>query len=235
MKRVLLGSVAATALFATSAFAADLPVRHVAPAPLPVVAPTTWSGCYVGGNLGGAFGSASISGVAGTASRERSGFAGGVQIGCDYQFTSGWVVGFRNMFDGTSNNRSGTLATGPLAGDVVNFNNQWFDLLTARVGYSWTPAWLVYFQGGGAWAHTSANITAAGVQIGQTSATRSGWTVGGGVEWMFAPHWSAFLEGNTWTSGRRPGRRSRRVLVVCVQHRGVASAPRRRPAMSLSV
>ena len=41
-----------------------------------------------------------------------------------------WVVGFRDMFDGTSNNRSGTLSTGPLAGDVVNFNNQWFDTLT---------------------------------------------------------------------------------------------------------
>jgi outer membrane immunogenic protein len=196
MKRVLLGSVAAVALFSTSTFAADLPVRHVAPAPVPYVAPMTWSGCYLGGNLGGAFGSASISGAAGTVSADGSGFAGGGQVGCDYEFTSGWVVGFRNMFDGTSNSRSRTLVNGPLAGDVVNFNNQWFDLLTARLGYSWTPAWLVYFQGGGAWAHTSANITAAGGQIGQTSETRSGWTVGGGVEWMFAPHWSAFLEGN---------------------------------------
>src|SRR3974390_3869523 len=97
MKRVLLGSVAATALFATSAFAADLPVRHVAPAPLPVVAPTTWSGCYVGGNLGGAFGDASLSGAAGTVSKNGSGFAGGGQIGCDYQFGGGWVIGFPGM------------------------------------------------------------------------------------------------------------------------------------------
>ena len=205
MKRVLLSSVAAVALFSTSTFAADLPVRHVAPAPVPVVAPMTWSGCYVGGNLGGAFGSASISGAAGTVSADGFGFAGGGQVGCDYEFTSGWVVGFRNMFDGTSNSRSATLATGPLVNDVVNFNNQWFDLLTGRLGYSWTPAWLVYFQGGGAWAHTSANITAAGVQIGQTSATRSGWTVGGGVEWMFAPHWSAFLEGNYMDFGSTSG------------------------------
>src|SRR3974390_3524014 len=95
MKRVLLGSAAATALIAASAFAADLPVRHVAPAPLPVVAPPTWSGCYVGGNIGGAFGSASISGVAGTVSADGSGFAGGGQVGCDYEFTSGWAIGFR--------------------------------------------------------------------------------------------------------------------------------------------
>ena len=37
--------------------------------------------------------------------RNGSGFAGGGQIGCDYQFAGGWVIGFRNMFDGTSNNR----------------------------------------------------------------------------------------------------------------------------------
>src|SRR3974390_3863231 len=143
--------------------------------------------------------------AAGTVSADGSGFAGGGQVGCDYEFTSGWVVGFRNMFDGTSNSRSATLATGPLVNDVVNFNNQWFDLLTGRLGYSWVPAWLVYFQGGGAWAHTSANITAAGGPIGQTSETRSGWTVGGGVEWMFAPHWSAFIEGNYMSQGSNSG------------------------------
>src|SRR3974377_1348471 len=94
MKRVLLGSVAAVTLFATSAFAADLPVRYVAPAPVPIIAPMTWSGCYVGGNLGGAFGSASISGAAGTVSADGSGFAGGGQVGCDYELQRGGVVAF---------------------------------------------------------------------------------------------------------------------------------------------
>ena len=213
MKRVLLSlsSVAAAALFATSAFAADLPVRQVAPAPVPYVAPTTWSGCYVGGNLGGAFGDASLSGPAGTVSTNGSGFAGGGQIGCDYQFGGGWVIGFRDMFDWTSNSHSGTFAAGsfgaPLAGTqaVANFNNQWFDTLTARIGYAVQPAWLLYFQGGAAWGHTSANVTYAGVQYGQTSQTRTGWTLGGGAEWMFAPHWSAFLEGNYMDFGSTSG------------------------------
>jgi hypothetical protein len=40
---------------------------------------------------------------------------------------TGWVIGFRDMFDGTSNHRSRTIVTGPLGGSVVNFNNQWFD------------------------------------------------------------------------------------------------------------
>jgi outer membrane immunogenic protein len=143
--------------------------------------------------------------VAGTVSSNGDGFAGGGQIGCDYQFTGGFVVGIRNMFDGTSNKRSGTIGVGPATGAVVNFNNQWFDTLTGRIGYSFQPAWLLYLQGGGAWAHTSTNVTFAGVQIGQTSHTGTGWTIGGGAEWMFAPHWSVFLEGNYMDFGSRSG------------------------------
>ena len=204
MRILSLSSVVTGTLLAASltAVAADLPVR----APLLPVAPvTSWTGCYIGGNIGGAFGHASISGVSGSISRDGSGFAGGGQIGCDYQFSGGWVIGLRDMFDGTSNKRSGTFATGPLAGSAVNFNNQWFDTLTGRLGYSFAPTTLVYFQGGGAWAHTSTNVIANGVQTGQTSATRSGWTIGGGVEWMFAPHWSWFLEGNYMDFGSKSG------------------------------
>jgi len=201
--RKTITTLAAFAALSTAAMAADLPVRApAAVAPLPV---TTWTGCYIGGNIGGAFGHASISGVAGTASNNGSGFAGGGQIGGDYQFHGGWVIGIRDMFDATSNKKSRTFASGPLAGNVVNFNNQWFDTLTGRLGYAFAPTSLVYFQGGGAWAHTSTNITAGGVQIGQTSATRSGWTVGGGVEWMFVPHWSWFLEGNYMDFGSKSG------------------------------
>ena len=164
MRILSLSSVATGALLAASltAVAADLPVRAPAayvPAPI-----TTWTGCYIGGNIGGAFGDASISGVAGSISGNGSGFAGGGQIGCDYQFSGGWVLGLRNLIDATSNKRSRTLVNGPLAGNVVNFNNQWFDTLTGRLGYAFAPTTLVYFQGGGAWAHTSTNVTAGGVQ-----------------------------------------------------------------------
>jgi outer membrane immunogenic protein len=194
-KQSLMLLAAVMGLAASQASAADLPRKapaYIPPAPPPV----TWTGCYIGANIGGAFGNASVNFPGGEVSSNGSGFAGGGQIGCDYQFSGGWVVGFRNMFDGTSNSRSRAIATGPLAGSVVNFNNQWFDTLTGRIGYSFAPTWLLYGQGGGAWAHASTNATIAGLQVGQTSNTRSGWTAGGGVEWMFAPHWSAFLEGN---------------------------------------
>ena len=44
------------------------------------------------------------------------GFAGGGQIGCDYQFAGGWVIGFRNMFDGTTNSRDR---------DIHSHNRNW--------------------------------------------------------------------------------------------------------------
>ncbi|MGB6314427.1 MAG: hypothetical protein WBG13_17975, partial [Pseudolabrys sp.] len=47
---------------------------------------------------------------------ERFRLRDGGQIGCDYQFTGGWVVDIRNMYDWSSNKRSGTIGVGPLGG-----------------------------------------------------------------------------------------------------------------------
>ncbi len=203
-KAFLLATVALAATASTGVMAADLGVRRAVPAPMavPVAPPVTWTGCYIGANIGGAFGHISIDTPFRSGSADNSGFAGGGQVGCDYQFNGGWVVGIRNMFDGTTNHHSRTLSAGPFAGGVVDFDNRWFDTLTGRLGYSWLPNWLLYAQGGAAWAHTESTISsAAGVQLRDNSSTRTGWTVGGGVEWMFLPHWSAFLEGNDMDFG----------------------------------
>ena len=59
------------------------------------------------------------------------------------------------------------------------------------------PSVLLYAQGGAAWTNT--NVTffdSTGVQVGQFSNDRTGWTVGAGAEWLFAPHWSVFGEYN---------------------------------------
>jgi hypothetical protein len=41
------------------------------------------------------------------------------------------------------------------------------------------------------------------VQVGELTNDRTGWTVGGGAEWMFAPHWSVFAEYNFMGFGTR--------------------------------
>lgn len=204
MRYVLGSAIAIAVLGSASAMAADMQ-RPAYKAPMLAPAPvTTWTGCYVGGNAGGAFGRGSVSAPGGELSDDGSGFAAGGQIGCDYQFAGGFVIGIRDMLDYTSNKRSGTIGTGTLAGTVVNFNNQWFDTLTGRIGYAFQPAWLAYFQGGAAWAHTSTDFSGPAI-AGQVSNSRTGWTIGGGIEWMFAPHWSAFLEGNYMDFGTISG------------------------------
>jgi len=204
MRKTGLMLIAAAVIHLTasqSARSADIvPRGYPAPAPALVYAPPIrWTGCYVGGNIGGAWSSVDLSGVSGVdVSATNSGFAGGGQIGCDYQWGSEarWVVGFRNLLDATSLSSSTTFSTVPFTGDI-NSRTRWFDTLTARGGYLVTPQVLLYAQGGAAWTNTDITfLTGSGAQVGEVSNDRTGWTVGGGAEWMFAPHWSVFAEYN---------------------------------------
>ena len=201
MRKCSLMVLAATAigLVTSHASAADLarrpppPPAYVPPAPIPYI----WTGCYGGGNIGGAWSNVEVDNVStgGTASASNSGFAGGGQVGCDYQ-TGAWVFGIRNMLDATSLSNNATFSTIPFSG-TADSRTRWFDTLTARGGYLVAPNVLFYVQGGAAWTNTNVTFDAFnGTQVGEISNDRTGWTVGGGGEWMFAPHWSAFVEYN---------------------------------------
>jgi outer membrane immunogenic protein len=183
-----------------SARAADIvPRGYPAPAPALVYAPPiSWTGCYVGGNIGGARSNVDLSGVSGASfSATNSGFAGGGQIGCDYQWNQFWVVGIRNMLDATSLSNRTNISAVPFTG-AVDSRTRWFDTLTARGGYLVPPTnLLLYAQGGAAWTNTSITfLDGSGAQLGEASNDRTGWTVGAGVEWRFAPQWSVFAEYN---------------------------------------
>ena len=208
MKRILLAALAMAALSSASALAADLPQRpSYKAAPVMVVPPPTWTGCYIGGNIGAAWGRSDVTAVntgAGV-SWTNTGVIGGGQIGCDYEFAGGFVIGARDMFDGTSLNSSGTFGA-PLAGFTANTDTSWVNTLTARLGYAIQPNWLLYFQGGGAWTRTNGYVNnPGGAQVGQLAGNKGGWTIGGGAEWMFAPHWSTFLEYNYMDFGTSSG------------------------------
>jgi outer membrane immunogenic protein len=123
--------------------------------------------------------------VGGTLTANPAGVAGGGQVGCDIQFDQ-WVFGIRDMFDGTNLRSSTSFSAGS-----ANTRTNWFDTLTAREGFLFQPNVLIYAQGGAAWTNTSVTVfNFAGTQIGQSSTNNNGWTLGGGGEWMFAPHWS---------------------------------------------
>jgi outer membrane immunogenic protein len=190
MKKILLGAAALIA-FAAPAFAADLPPRPYAKAPA-YTAPEVvynWTGFYIGGNVGGAF--AGNNGLNGSDGR----FMGGVQGGFDYQFAPNWVVGAEAQYDWlTHNNNNGAQFTG---GTVVTANTNQLGSATGRLGYTWGPA-LLYAKGGFAWRDSNniGVVNAAGVAVPfATSGNRKdGYTVGAGLEYMFAPNWSAKAE-----------------------------------------
>jgi outer membrane immunogenic protein len=201
------GTLLAASLTAVTASAADLPVRAAPPAAVYAPVASWWTGCYVGGNLGAAWGSREITTSVGTVSSSSSSahFAGGGQVGCDYQ-TGAWVFGIRNMFDVADASARRTVQTGPFAGYSAELKNNWLDLLTGRIGYAAYPNWLLYFQGGAAWRKNSLTFfNPAGGEVFDASRTRTGWTIGVGTEWKFHPSWSAFVEYNHADFGTHSG------------------------------
>jgi outer membrane immunogenic protein len=184
MRRFVVALLGATAL-GGAALAADMPVK--APVPIvPIAPPMTWTGFYAGVNLG--YGWADVS--TDVTSSDLTGVIGGGQVGYNWQ-TGPLVLGIEGDFQGSGQNKSdsGTFGGVPF---TVDQKLPWFATLRGRLGYAAGP-WLFYGTGGAAWANYKLSITALGVTASDDS-TRTAWTAGGGVEWMFLPKWSAKLE-----------------------------------------
>jgi outer membrane immunogenic protein len=179
-------AAAALALGAVqAASAADLPRKPVYKAPpVPIATIYDWSGFYAGGHIGGAWSSedATITGTGATAGIDPSGFLAGGQIGVNWQ-AGNWVLGLEGDMSWTNADGSA-----PLAGSTISSDHNWYATATGRLGYAWDN-WLAYVKGGAAWM--DADYTLAGLTVGDT---RSGWTVGTGLEWGLAPNWSAKVE-----------------------------------------
>lgn len=208
MKKLLLAG-AALALFSQSALAADLPAATYSKAPVYVAPVYNWTGFYIGGNIGGGWSDLGSTEIApgtpafpiGTvfSKNNLSGFLGGVQGGYNWQ-VSNIVVGIEGEYSWAD--VSGTATTVGLAGftSTVTAKIKDFALATGRLGYA-ADNWLFYVKGGGAWGQGSSSGTGFlgnGTFFDTTSSSsnRSGWVVGVGVEWGFAPNWSAKIEYN---------------------------------------
>jgi outer membrane immunogenic protein len=171
------------------------------------------------------YGINSASGASGNApTGGRSGFIGGGQIGYNWQLAPAWVAGFETDLQGLSGNGTGGITNvsapfnfaGP--GEVVTTSLtstskvDYLGTVRGRLGYLFTPTFLLYGTGGLAYGGAKASTTIAqsnndcaihpGVSCiqgnaaatGALSQTRTGWTAGAGLEWMFAPKWSAKVE-----------------------------------------
>jgi outer membrane immunogenic protein len=145
------------------------------------------------------------------------GFIGGGQIGYNRQFGSNFVAGFEADIQGAASSGGGgnVVTTGFIAAPVITTlsakkNVDYLGTVRGRMGWLFTPTLLVYGTGGlaygGANAATTVIQTSPGiftaVAATRFSDTQVGWTVGGGLEWMFMPNWSAKVEYLYYDLGR---------------------------------
>jgi outer membrane immunogenic protein len=204
-RQILLASVGAIAI-AGSAFAADL----TPPAPPPVYVPPppvfTWTGLYMGGQIGYVWGNDPISvadvGVPdGFFTIRPTGVIGGAHVGYDLQIGP-WVAGLEGSVDGTSIHGTTTSAGVP---DVTIIDRSPVQgSLRLRLGIAFDRV-LIYGTGGAAFASIENQYSSGLLGLEETdSKTRSGWTVGGGIEYAITNNWSIGAEYRYSDFGRSP-------------------------------
>ncbi len=201
MKKLLLAGIVGTAITTAGlASAADFPPGFTppyTPSQPPIVTYYSWTGFYIGGNVGGAFSNGTITdNLTGTGSSvNHSKVLGGGQIGVNYQ-TSWLVWGAEAEFDWTSLNVTSSKFVSPVNGNTLqaSANTQWITTLAARLGVA-ADRWLFYGKGGGAWVKNNATVTDWTTNTSvSASSINGGWLAGGGVEFAFTPDWTARIE-----------------------------------------
>jgi len=188
MKKQVFAAAAALAIAVSGARAADLPVYQPPPAAVPAPA-NDWSGFYLGIHGGYGFGETDVSipALAFAASYDIDGWLAGVQAG--YNIQSGmWLFGLEA--DIAYSTIDGSFTSGGNFVQTMTTDIDWLATIRARAGLH-NDQWMPYVTGGIAFADVDHTMTPAGVA---TSDVLFGWTVGGGVEVMFDPKWTAKLE-----------------------------------------
>jgi outer membrane immunogenic protein len=198
MKKISLIAIA-TAGFAAPVLAADFPAVPYTKAPAMVAAIYDWSGFYIGAN-GGWGGDRkcwnltnnAVAVVTPVGCNSGNGGVAGGQIGYRWQ-ASNWVFGVEAQGDWANLKGSNASLINPLVTNQSQINA--LGLFTGHIGYAFGNT-LLYLKGGAAVAADKYNGlgTATGIVFDQAKETRWGGTVGAGVEYAFAPGWSAGLE-----------------------------------------
>jgi outer membrane immunogenic protein len=193
MKQFLLGAVALLAFGSAPTLAADLPVK--APPPPPVIV-WSWTGFYIGADVGGDWArdivSPTIADGGAFPRTNRLGthgvFGGGT---AGYNFQNGLMVyGIEADFGYMGGIR--TSRADLLGGTEIDFigGSGFYGDVTGRIGFTYDRL-LLYAKGGYAFLNSTVQTTTAigGFVVGPAS-NFSGFTVGGGLEYKVTPQWS---------------------------------------------
>lgn len=208
---------AVVTLAAGAVSAADLTSSARSPSHLSQAEAYSWTGFYAGANAGGVWAGkdsannnsmlpfwdpngTGVRFMLGGPSTNNVGVGGGGQVGFNYKMEPSIIVGVEADIQGSAigagssspnltryaiapNNPFGSAFLIPVP--PVGASLPWYGTLRGRVGYLITPSLLVY---------GTAGVAFGGVHAAGLNSFEIGWSVGGGIEWMFMPHWSAKLE-----------------------------------------
>ena len=167
----------------------------------------SWTGFYVGANLGGAWtrDDARYSRVTGAGAfstdLNSSSVVGGGQLGYNWQAGS-FVVGLEA--DIQAQRLDGHKTVFPFTGNAVDAvtlgqDSKWFGTVRPRVGYA-ADRVLIYVTGGLAYGKVEHSLLESHTSVaGQNrsftdSSTRAGWVVGSGIEWAVLDKWTLGAE-----------------------------------------
>jgi high affinity Mn2+ porin len=171
-----------------------------------------WSGLYVGGHLGYAWGSSNWTtapGLAGTLDmfqgfdvfKGTGSFFAGLQSGYNYVLPSRFVIGaeadasFPSIENPEGISIGGTSTFySPMGPESYSETVLSSGTVRGRIGYA-PGNWLIYATGGFAWTYDQLTLTQ--LVTGTTDMPflwRLGWAAGAGVEVPVAPHWTASIQ-----------------------------------------
>jgi outer membrane immunogenic protein len=177
------------------AMAADMPLK--APPPPPAPLPFSWAGFYIGGNIGGVSSHLTatdlLTGVS-LDTRGTTGFMGGGQLGYNFQFGGGFVLGGELDGDWTSIKRTSLPIATTRGALEASASMPWLATAAARFGFA-SDRFLVYGKAGGASVDNKLTVTNLTTGLSaEATKSRTGWVVGAGVEFAVAQNWTVKLE-----------------------------------------
>jgi len=197
---MLLAGAPLLLVLAVPALGADIAVKAPPLTPLPAP-PYTWTGFYIGANAGYGVGQSQgifASGpVFDTVNAMPAGGFGGGQLGFNYQIMS-FVLGAETDIQGAGISDPQTCLLNCFAGSsaVIDQKLNWFGTTRARLGLANGPV-LSYVTAGAAYGGTQTSLatTLGGVtDMATTTATKTGWAWGTGVEAALGGNWTAKAE-----------------------------------------
>lgn len=198
MKKFLLATVSMVALSSVVRAAdmpAAMPTKERMYAPVPVM---TWDGAYIGVQGGVVRRDTpflNISPPFGTfpSDHRKTGGTAGALLGYNWQLGS-FVYGLEGDWSWT-----GTKETNDPLEFIGSFDAKWLATIRGRAGLA-LDSTLLYLTGGVAFGRVN-NMVPFAVADDRSivsgffqNQTKTGWTVGAGVEHMFGPHWTARAE-----------------------------------------